>query len=166
MSDTSQTQTHWKRLTDINYIGAYSLDPGEERTVEIVSVGKEEVTGADGKKQMCTVAKLKGEKPFILNRTNCKTLTKVYGTPYIENWTGKKVIIYADKVKAFGDTVEALRIRPTIPILPVLNSKSVKWSGAIAALRAGTTTIEAIKEKYSLTPGDEKELKSQANAPA
>lgn len=143
--------THWKKLINPAYIGAYSLQPGEEKIVEIESVGREEVKGPDGKKDVCTVAKLKNEKPFILNSTNCKTLTKVFATPYIEEWRGKRVIIYAEKVKAFGDFVEALRIRPTAPILPQLTPKSEKWLGAIKALVAGTTTIDKIEASYSLT---------------
>ena len=38
----------------------------------------------------------------------------VYG-PYIEDWNGKYITLYAAKVRAFGDVVEALRIRPKAP---------------------------------------------------
>ena len=144
--------THWKKLTNPDYIGAYSLQPGEEKTVEIISVGREMVKGTDGKSTECTVAKLKNEKPFILNKTNCKTITKVTGTPFIENWVGVKVVIFTDKVKAFGDVVDALRVRPTAPILPELTPKSPKWKGAIEALVNSKTTIDAIEKAYKLTP--------------
>lgn len=147
-----ETLTHWKKLTNPDYIGAYSLQPGEEKVVEIVSVGRQKVKGSDGREGECTVAKLKNEKPFILNKTNCKTLTKVFGTPFIEEWSGKKMIVYAEKVKAFGETVEALRIKPTVPILPELSPKSPKWAGAITALKNGATTIEAIERVYKLNP--------------
>lgn len=147
----SEQLTHWKKLTNQDYIGAYSLQPGEEKTVEIISVSKQKVKGSDGKDSDCIVATLKGEKPFILNRTNCKTLSKVFGSPHIENWRGKKIIIYAENVKAFGDMVDALRIRPTAPILPELTPKSPKWEGAIKAIQSGTTTIEAIEKSYSLS---------------
>lgn len=158
-TQTPEVLTHWKALTNPDYIGAYSLLPGEERTVEIVSVAKQPVKGTDGKETQCTVATLKGEKPFILNRTNCKTLTKVFKSPYIENWKGKKIIIYVDpNVKAFGDVVEALRIRPTAPILPTLDPKSPKWPGAVKALKEKVVTVEKIKEQYALTPENEKLL--------
>lgn len=150
--------THWKKLTDPNFIGAYSLQPGEEKTVEIVSVGRQRVKGADGKETDCTVAVLKNEKPFILNKTNCKTLTKVFGTPFIEKWQGKKMVVYAENVKAFGEIVEALRIRPIVPILPVLNPKSAKWPGAIDALKNNKTTIEAIQKSYQLSDKDKQLL--------
>ena len=107
-------QTHWKKLINPDYIGAYALDPGKDLTVQISQVRREMVTGADGKKEECTVAYLKDQKPMILNVTNCKTIEKLYG-PYIEDWNGKYITLYAAKVRAFGDVVEALRIRPKAP---------------------------------------------------
>jgi len=154
----SENLTHWKAFLNLDYMGAYSLTPGEERVVEIVSVGREMVKGSDGKEKECTVAKLKNEKPFILNRTNCKTLTKIYKTPYIEQWAGKKIIVYADKVKAFGEEVEALRIRPTEPQKPDLNPQSPKWPGAIKALKEKTVTMDAIEASYALTKENKKLL--------
>ena len=43
-------QTHWKKLTNPLYIGAYDFAPGEERTLTIKSVKREMVVGPDGKK--------------------------------------------------------------------------------------------------------------------
>lgn len=158
----SSELTHWKKLTNPDYIGAYSLQPGEEKIVEIVTVGRQKVKGSDGKETECTVAQLKNEKPFILNKTNCKTLTKVFGTPYIEQWKGKRIIIFADKVKAFGDVVDALRVRPTVPILPSLSPKSPKWLGAVEAIREKKVTLEAIEKSYSLSPEDKQALIEQS----
>jgi hypothetical protein len=104
--------THWKKLTNPLYIGAHDLQPGQEVKVTIKSVSKEAVKGPDGKDEMCIVAKLEGtQKPMILNKTNCKIIATNFGTPYIEEWAGKAVTIYAAKVKAFGEMVEALRIK-------------------------------------------------------
>lgn len=161
-----QELTHWKKLTNPDYIGAYSLQPGEEKVVEILSVCRQKVKGTDGKEQECTVAQLRNEKPFILNRTNCKTITKVAGSPFIENWSGLKVIIYADKVKAFGDVVDALRVKPTAPILPELTPSSPKWKGAIEALIGSKTTIEAIERAYKLTPENKTKLLTESTQPA
>ena len=99
-------QTHWKKLINPDYIGAYALDPGKDLTVQISQVRREMVTGADGKKEECTVAYLKDQKPMILNVTNCKTIEKLYG-PYIEDWNGKYITLYAANVldghNLFGD---------------------------------------------------------------
>lgn len=112
-------KTHWKKLNNPDYLGAYALEPGQELIATIKVVGKEIVTGPDGKKEECTVIHFMESniKPMILNSTNAKTIQKIYKTPYIEDWKGRKIQIYADMVKAFGEVVEALRIRPNIPKL-------------------------------------------------
>jgi hypothetical protein len=108
--------THWKKLQNLDYIGAYALDPGKDLILTIKSVSKEKVVGADGKKEECIVVRFaENVKPMILNSTNAKTIQKLYKTPYIEEWAGRKIQIFVDQVKAFGDVVEALRIRPFIP---------------------------------------------------
>jgi hypothetical protein len=48
---------------------------------------------------------------MIINKTNAKIITKILDTPYIEHWAGKSIIIYAAKVRAFGETVDALRVK-------------------------------------------------------
>lgn len=111
------THTHWKLLTNPDYLGAYAFEAGEEKVGTIDYVREESVTGADGKKDDCTVAHFKERdlKPLILNATNCKAITKLYGTPFIEEWAGKAIVMRVQKVKAFGDVVDAVRIKPEIP---------------------------------------------------
>lgn len=109
-------KTHWKKLNNPDYLGAWALEPGQELILTIQVVKKEMVTGADGKKEECTVVYFnENVKPMILNTTNAKTIQKVYKTPYIEDWAGKKIQIYSENVRAFGDWVDALRIRPFEP---------------------------------------------------
>jgi hypothetical protein len=113
----AETLTHWKKLTNPDYLGAYALEPGKDLVVTIKKVGREMVIGPDGKKEECIVAHFteNGVKPMILNVTNCKTISKLAKTSYIEKWSGLKIQIFVDKVRAFGDIVEALRIRPYAP---------------------------------------------------
>lgn len=108
--------THWKALSNSEYLGAYSLEDQKDIVLTIGTVAREMVTGPDGKKEECIVCHFKENvKPMILNATNCKTISKLLGTPYIENWSGKKIQIGIEKVKAFGDVVDALRVRKTAP---------------------------------------------------
>ena len=103
--------THWKTLINLDYLGAYSLE-GSDKILTIKNVKKEIVTGNGGKKEECIIAEFKeNEKPMILNRTNCKAITKLTGTPDIENWASKKIQIYATTTKLAGDVVECLRVR-------------------------------------------------------
>ncbi len=108
--------THWKKLTNPDYLGAYSIENGQELVLPIKSVGNEMVTSTNGKKEECTVCHfVENAKPMILNATNMKMITKLYKTPYIEEWAGKKIQIGTEKVNAFGEITAALRIRQVIP---------------------------------------------------
>ena len=107
---------HWKKLTNPDFIGSYAFDHGEEKTATIKDVKQELVVGADGKKETCTVVHFaENLKPLILNRTNAKTITKLYGTGFIDEWVGKKITMTVRNVRAFGETVEAIRIKPEVP---------------------------------------------------
>ena len=154
--------THWKKLVNPDYIGAYSLTPGKDLTVTIDSVGRELVTGTGGKKEECTVAKLKGQKPFIINRTNAKTISQVHGSPYIEDWAGKQITLYISTVKVAGEEVECLRVRKQKPELPLIDVDGDKWNDAKLAVESGTT-LDNIKKYYRLTKNAEKELTAIQN---
>lgn len=112
-----ETLTHWKKLMNPDYLGGYALTPGQDIIATIKSVGNEEVTGVDGKKEICSVIHFVEDiKPMILNATNNKTIAKLFKTPYIEQWCGRKIQIYTEKVRAFGEIWDALRIRPFLPV--------------------------------------------------
>ena len=151
-------ETHWKKLTNPNYLGSYSLAPGERRVVQIVSVSQELVTGPDGAKEQCIVATLKNEKPLILNKTNCKIIEKMTGTPYIEKWAGVKITVYSAKVKAFGDVVDALRVEPTAPALPDLTPTHPKWNAAKKSLADKQITMDQLKANYKISKQHEADL--------
>lgn len=162
-----ETKTHYKQLINLDYIGAYSLD-GKDLTVKIVSVAQEQVTGTGGKKELCMVAKLEGHKPFILNRTNCKTITKLYNSPFIEDWAGKYITLFATTTQVGGETVECLRIRSTIPQV-----KKTDVAGATAKLRACTSLDQLQKDFTALTDAEraatvavKDEMKAKLSAPA
>lgn len=108
--------THWKKLTNPDYLGAYSLEDGKDIVLTIERVQVETVTGPEGKKEECMVCHwAEREKPMILNSTNAKMIQKLLKTPYIEEWSGHKIQIGVEMVKAFGEIVDALRVRSFLP---------------------------------------------------
>lgn len=155
------TFTHWKKLVNPDYIGAYALPKGEDLTLTIANVVREIVKGTGGKKEECTVIHWaeKNVKPFILNRTNAKTIQKIYGTPYIEEWKGKRITLYASMTRLAGDDVECLRIRPTTPELPDVELGTELYATILNALKAGYTFAQ-IEKKYSLS----EEVKNHLNS--
>ena len=156
-------KTHWKKQFNYDYMGSYSLPNGDDVILTIRETKRQEVTGQSGKKELCFVAyfveKSDWIKPMILNRTNCKVIEKLYSTPYIEEWSGKKIRIGIDRVKAFGDEVDALRIRQIVPPVekPVLASSGEQFEKAKKFIADGKS-IENIKKHYTVTPEVEKLL--------
>lgn len=111
-----ENKTHWKLLTDPNYLGSYAFQPGEEKTVTIKEVKREIVQNQNGQEE-CTVAHFEEDvKPLILNKTNANMIAKVYGTPYIEDWSGHRITLKVKKVKAFGEMVDAVRVSKDRPM--------------------------------------------------
>ena len=104
--------THWKRLVNPNYLGSYAFNPGEEKTATIKAVKQESVTGSDGGVDECIVCYFKEDlKPLILNKTNCKVIEKLAGSPYIEDWANLTIVMRVQKVNAFGELVDAVRVK-------------------------------------------------------
>ena len=111
---------HWKELYDQKYLGGYSLyndatSTYGELTVTIERVVEEDVAAEGGRSSKCPVAHLVGQKPMVLNKTNCKTIAKLYGVD-TKGWAGKSVTVYFDNsVKFAGEQTGGLRIRKVIP---------------------------------------------------
>ena len=138
-------KTHWNKLENPDYLGAYALQPGQDLIAQIKSVGQEEVYNpTNNKKEVCTVIRFTDQKikPMICNVTNCKTISKIYDTPYIEDWAGKYIAIYIAKVKAFGETVEALRIRSKVPSIEKFYCEECKQEITGAAGRSAKEIME------------------------
>ena len=107
-------RTHWKKMTNTNYFGSWDLPEGKDMIVRIIEVKQEMIQNAQGREEKA-VAVIEGQKPLILNTTNMKSIAKALGTPYIEEWAGRKVQLYSEKVAAFGEITEAVRVRDFDP---------------------------------------------------
>ena len=111
-------KVHWKKVvSDPTYIGEADFEPGEEKVLTIGSINsKETIVTNEGKSTKAVVHWVEKEKSMILNVARAKAIQKVTGTPYMDEWVGKKVQLYIDnKVKAFGEIVSAVRVRPFAP---------------------------------------------------
>lgn len=149
-----EKKTHWKKLSNPNYLGAYAITPDSDMVVTINRAVNEDVVGSSGKKDECLVIHFqeKDVKPMILNVTNAKTIERIHNTPYIEEWSGKKIQLYVAQVNAFGETVDALRIRPIAPkSKPEMTPDHPKWNEAVINVEKNPKIINAIKKHYILT---------------
>lgn len=153
------SKTHFKKLRNPDYLGSWDLadENGnfKKKIVTISDVKKKMVHDGKGGKEECITVHYKECKPMIMNSTNLKTIHKSLGTPYIEDWIGKKIEIEVQKVMAFGEVHDALRVvKSSLELEP----KHPKWNSAKDAIKAGTVTIEAIKKQYTISPENEKLL--------
>lgn len=161
-----ETKTHYKSLRNPNYLGGWALmvnGQPKNMVVQIDRANKELIQNGD-KKEDAMVLHLKNQLPIIVNATNAKAIAKALGSPFVEDWAGKKIELTVKKIKAFGDWHEALRVIDVAPMEQTkenLNPNHNKWQSAIDAVKAGKATIEAIKSKYTLNDDHLKELENE-----
>ena len=113
-------KTHWKKVvSDPNYLGEADFGEGEEKIGTISRVVQNEaVQTAEGKSEKAVVYFQENLKPMILNVSRSKAIEKVAGSPYFEDWVGVPIQLYIEHgIKAFGDVVSAVRVRPRRPII-------------------------------------------------
>lgn len=114
---------HFKTLFPSLYLGAHDLQ-GREVVLTIRRVIVEELKTSGGSERKPTVyfqetqakaAQTKTEeKRLVLNKTNAKAIAKMYGAE-VNDWTGKRITVYSASVAAFGEQVDAIRVRPVPP---------------------------------------------------
>jgi len=112
-------------LFPTRFVAAADLN-GKSFTLTIRSVTLEDMQSHDQK----TVTKpclwfSNATKGMILNKTNTMIIAAMYG-PETDQWAGKRITIYATKVRAFGKLEEAVRVREEVPPTPPAASAQVE----------------------------------------
>lgn len=99
-----------------SFLGGWSFENGD-KTLTISQIGEEEMYDAEtgGKKKGLVMHFEEEELPMVLNVTNCDTIAEVTGTDKIADWIGRKIIVGTSKIKAFGKTHDAIRVRNQKP---------------------------------------------------
>lgn len=113
-------KTHWREIKQTDYLGGHDLSDGKggfkDIIVTIKKAHKKKVSDIHGDETDELILEFAdATKPMILNVTNSRTLSKLFKSSYIEDWAGKEIQIGTQKVKAFGEMHDALRIRPFPP---------------------------------------------------
>ena len=105
---------HYRQMFDNKFIGAWDIPKGRDATVTISKVVAQEITSQRGKDRKPVLFFQGKSKGMILNKTNCKTIARMYGED-TQNWVGKAIAVYASTTSAQGEEVECLRVRPGQP---------------------------------------------------
>lgn len=149
------TKTHWKKAFNLEYIGSADLEDYKDIILTVKEVRLEQTKGTKEKELKNIAYFVENVKPMILNATNCKTLRKLAGgSNYINDWQNITIQLYVETgVKAFGDVIDALRIRPFAPKVQAQNTQ-VDVTVAILNLTR-CETQEQLRTVYSQLSKDE-----------
>lgn len=110
------------------HLGAWNLPDGKDVVVVIESCKQGTVKNKEKseRKPVLYFSNVKDRsKGLVLNATNAKRLIKLYGR-HVEKWAGKPIALFVTEVDAFGETVDAIRIRPTAPPMPAKGAAEFK----------------------------------------
>lgn len=145
-------KTHFKKLRNPDYLGSWDLADENgvfnQLTLKISNVKKQMVFDGKGGQEECVVIHFEGKKPMIANATNLKAISFVLNTPYIEEWIGQQIILKVEKVKAFGEIHDALRV---VRMKVEQKQKKAFTEEMFEKAFNANAQIELIKEKYITT---------------
>ena len=113
-------KTPWKKIvSDPDYLGEADFNEGEEKIVTIDKVvSGVKIKSAEGTSEKAVVYFREGIKPMILNVARSKAIERVTGSRFVDDWSGAVIQLYIeDGIKAFGDVVSAVRVRPRKPVM-------------------------------------------------
>lgn len=155
-------KTHFRKILESDYLGGFDLDDGKggykDIVVTIRRAGPEQVREvATGKKETCLVLHFdKPTKPMICNVTNAKRIEKLAGSPYLENWIGVAIQLGTERVKAFGDIHNAIRVRQFAPKIKEEKQETIACDDCKKPIGdhmgvPGFTIATATAEKYGRT---------------
>ena len=95
------------------FLSAEDLN-GQDVTVTIANVTQETLGQGKDAQQKLVASFVGKKKAMVLNKTNAKTIAKLYGDE-TDGWAGKRITIRAQEVEFQGDMILALRVSLKAP---------------------------------------------------
>lgn len=164
------SQTHYRKVFKSDHLGAADLEEYEENGQKLIftirEVRQERGAKVAGKKIDANIAYFvePGIKPLVLNATNSKTVSKLAGSNFIENWRNLPVQLYIDKnVKFAGETVTGVRVSPR----PVKQQAEImpgtkQWENAKTAYKRDGN-FDAVFKRATISPQNQQQLISEVS---
>ncbi len=88
---------------------------GSNLTLTIRDIRQEKMKSRRGKEESKWVLYFQEtHKGFVVNKTNAKSIAVLHGK-MTGGWVGKQITLYTEKLEAFGETHNALRVAVAIP---------------------------------------------------
>lgn len=132
----------WEKVIDNNFISSEMIGTeGAEKVVTITDIDFAECYDEQTKQKVKKQAVFFQEcKPLILNKTNAKTLKRLFSPNSDDprDCVGHRIVLKVEKIKAFGKTTDAIRIKE-------FSEEKCPVCGKVILPYAGKT-VEQIKE--------------------
>jgi hypothetical protein len=176
------SKTHHKELSDSNFLASWQFKDGEDMILTISKIEKEEVYNPQShSNESVPVAHFEGDvKPLILNATNRERMELVLGSPYIEDWIGKKIALHTENVKYKGQMTQGIRVNPNVnpnkakakpapkQDLVMLTKKTDNWDKVVSYVESNkdkdfNQVMSQLKTKYKMSKTVEGELEQIHN---
>jgi hypothetical protein len=79
--------------------------------VTVESYAVERVGQGDKAEEKLILALRGAKKRFVVNKTNADALAKIFGTDELDDWIGKRFVLYPDVCQFAGKSVPCLRVK-------------------------------------------------------
>lgn len=143
---TKQEKTHYRKAFDSPYLSSADIVDPVVLTIKRVTLEPDRTKKTKDEFNTAWFVERElrpGEvlKPMILNATNSKTLARLTGSKWIDDWQNVPVTVYVDAHVRFGkETVEGLRLdkateRPRSASPEVIASAEAAAKGGTDSLR-------------------------------
>lgn len=164
-------KTHYRKAFNSPYLSSADIVEPTILTIKCVKLQGDETNKTKDKFNTAYFVEKElrpGEilKPMILNAGNSRTMKKLTGSPYIEDWSNVPVTVYVDSnVRFRQDTVEGLRIRTEKPNVekPHLTKDTPAWTNAIVAYKRDGN-LEAVEKRMTISEGSKVMLIKEAKS--
>lgn len=121
------SKTHWRSIADTSeFLGKQHFDPDKgDLIVTIDSLEAKEVFNGRTAKELKRILHFKESevRPMILNKTNGEMIQTLMGTPYEEEWRGRKIALWVDPSVSNPSGKGGnggIRVRPYLPKVDTL----------------------------------------------
>jgi len=156
-------KTHYKKNLDPRYISGEDLKDGKDLNKGLLPEMVVQITGFEDKgvwdknsqseqtKTGLFLATMDGKalyKPMILNKTNSMVCTKEFGSPFMEDWLNKPIVLYAKPDSRFNFVA---RLKKYYPPVTITDTEALKKLSTC-------TNLEQLMETWKGLTAEEKIL--------
>ena len=155
---------HYMKLMNPDFLGSWDFEKNERKILTIKDVDMREVYSQEKKDKegKPTLIFAENVKPMILSKKNSKSVASALKSSIVADWIGKKIEVYTNWEKHFGQEAFILRVKSTAPVIkkPTMTEAQKRSAAEKDASR------ELVEKHYSITDEDWDEIESYKTEPS